>query len=69
MIENLREIPEVKEIECVTGPYDILVKVEASTIEKLHEVVTWNIRKIKDVRSTYTLKINEEVTDCKDDNS
>ena len=69
VIVHLREIPEVKDIQCVTGPYDILVKVEASTIEKLNEVVTWKIRKIKNVRSTYTLKINEEATDCKDDNS
>ena len=69
IIENLREIPEVKEIQCVTGPYDILVKVEAGTVEKLHEAITWKIRKIKNVRSTYALKINEEATDCKDDYS
>ena len=68
VIAKLREIPEVKEIQCVTGPYDILVKVEADTIEKLHEAITWKIRKIKNVRSTYALKINEEATDCKDDN-
>ena len=44
------------------------MKVESSTIEELHEVITWKIRKIKNVRSTYILKINEEATDCKDDN-
>ena len=59
VIVKLREISEVKEIQCVTGPYDILVKVEADTVEKLHEIITWKIRKIKNVRSTYTLKINE----------
>ena len=32
---------------------------EADTVEKLHEIITWKIRKIKNVRSTYTLKINE----------
>ena len=68
VITRLREVPEIKEIQCVTGPYDILVKEEASTIEELHEVVTWKIRKLKNVRSTYTLKINEETIDCKDDN-
>ena len=68
VIAQLREISEIKEIQCVTGPYDILVKVEASTIEELNKVVTWKIRKLKNVRSTYTLKINEEATDCKDDN-
>ncbi len=69
VIVHLREIPEVKEIQCVSGPFDILVKVEASTIEELSKVITWKIRKINNVRSTYILKINEEATDCKDDNS
>ena len=69
VIAHLLKMPEVKEIQCVSGPFDILVKVEASTIEELNEVITWKIRKIKNVRSTYILKINEEATDCKDDNS
>ena len=56
-------------MQCVSGPYDILVKIQASTIDELHEIITWKIRKLKNVRSTYTLKINEEATDCKDDNS
>ena len=68
VIANLRQVQEVKEIQCVEGPYDILVKVEASTAESLNETITWKIRKIKNVRSTYTLQINEEATDCKDDN-
>ena len=69
VIANLRNIPEVKEMQCVSGPYDILVKIQAPTIDKLHETITWKIRKLKNVRSTYTLKINEEATDCKDDHS
>ena len=69
VIAQLREISEVKEIQCVSGPYDILVKAEAPTNNELHETITWKIRKIKEVRSTYTLKINEEAADCKDDYS
>ena len=68
VIADLRQIQQVKEIQCVEGPYDILVKVQASTIENLNETITWKIRKLKNVRSTYTLQINEEATDCKDDN-
>ena len=68
VIANLRKIPEVKEMQCVRGPYDILVKIQAPTVDELHEIITWKIRKLKNVRSTYTLKINEEATDCKDDN-
>ena len=58
VIAQLKDIPEVKEVQCVSGPYDILVKVKAPTFEELQETITWKIRKLKDVRSTYTLKIN-----------
>ena len=68
VIAHLKKIPEVKEMQCVSGPYDILVKIQATTADELHETVTWKIRKLQNVRSTYTLKINEEATDCKDDN-
>lgn len=68
VISQIRKIPEVKEMQCVSGPYDILVKVQAPTIDEMHDAVTWKIRKLKNVRSTYSLKINEEATDCQDDN-
>ncbi len=69
IIANLRKIPEVKEMQWISGPYDILVKIQAPTVDELHETITWKIRKLKNVRSTFTLKINEEATDCKDDDS
>ncbi len=68
VIAQLRVMTEVKDIQCVSGPYDILVRAEAPTIKELNEAITWKIRKLKNVRSTYILKINEEATDCKDDN-
>ena len=67
VIAELWAIDDVKDIQCVSGPYDILVKVDSSTAEKLHETITWKIRKLKNVRSTYALKINEETTDYKND--
>lgn len=68
VISKLKEVPQVKDTQCIVGPYDVLVKVESSSMEELHETITWKIRKIKNVRSTYILKINEEATICKDDN-
>lgn len=67
VISRLKKIHQVTETQCITGPYDVLIKVESSTLEDLNETITWKIRKIKNVRSTYILKINEEATDCKDD--
>ena len=52
VISQIRKIPEVKEMQCVSGPYDILVKVQAPTIDEMHDAVTWKIRKLKNVRST-----------------
>ncbi|MBI5378089.1 MAG: Lrp/AsnC ligand binding domain-containing protein, partial [Thaumarchaeota archaeon] len=37
------------------GAYDIVVKVESPTVERLREVITWKIRKIEKIRSTLTL--------------
>ena len=68
VIAQLKEVPQVKEAQCIIGPYDILVKVESPTTQELGEIITWKIRRIKNVRSTYILKINEEATDCKDGN-
>jgi len=68
VISILKGLSQVTETQCITGPYDVLVKVESPTLEELNETITWKIRKIKNVRSTYILKINEEATDCKDDN-
>jgi DNA-binding Lrp family transcriptional regulator len=37
------------------GAYDILAKIESSTVETLRETITWKIRKIEKIRSTLTL--------------
>ena len=55
IIENLEHIDSVKEVRGVYGAYDIIVKVENSEIDKLREVIMWNIRKLEHVRSTLTL--------------
>ena len=47
IIACLREIHEVKEIQCVTGPFNILVKAEASTNEELNEIITWKFARSK----------------------
>ena len=64
---QFKEISQVKETQCIVGPYDVLVKVESPTLEELNGTIHGRLEKIKNVRSTYILKINEEATDCKDD--
>ena len=43
------------EVHGTFGAYDILAKIESSTVEDLRETITWKIRKIEQIRSTLTL--------------
>ena len=55
IIEELKHISDVKEVNGVFGAYDILAKVESDQIRTLRETLMWKIRKIRHVRSTLTL--------------
>jgi DNA-binding Lrp family transcriptional regulator len=55
VLEKLREEKGIKEAYSVYGVYDIIAKVEAGSIEKLKDLVTWRIRKLDKVRSTVTM--------------
>jgi len=55
IIEELKHISDVKEVNGVFGAYDILAKVESDQIRTLRETLMWKIRKIDKVRSTLTL--------------
>ncbi len=55
LIQELIEIEGVKEALGVFGIYDILAKVEAQTEDKIKEIVTLKIRRLKKTSSTKTL--------------
>lgn len=55
IIDSLKHMESVKEVHGTFGAYDIIAKIENSDRDKLRETITWNIRKIDDVRSTLTL--------------
>ncbi len=57
--QELRKIANVKESYVVYGVYDIVAKVEAESMDKLKEVVTWKIRRLDKVRSTLTMIVVE----------
>ena len=58
-MKKLREIPNVKEVYVVYGVYDIVARVEADTMEKVKETITWHIRRLDKVRSTLTMIVVE----------
>jgi DNA-binding Lrp family transcriptional regulator len=57
VLKTVREIPEVKEAHMVYGVYDIIVMVEASTMEELKDVISFKVRRLDRVRSTITMVV------------
>ena len=55
IIKQLNELEGVTEVHGTFGAYDILSKIESSSVESLRETITWKIRKIDKIRSTLTL--------------
>jgi len=60
VMSELKEIDLVKEVNGTFGAYDIVVLVEADTVESLRDAITWKIRKIEKIRSTLTMMVIEE---------
>jgi DNA-binding Lrp family transcriptional regulator len=55
VVREIRKISDVNEAHLVYGMYDIVVKVEGSTVDKLKETVNTKIRKMDKIRSTLTM--------------
>ena len=60
LVAELKKITNVTEVYVVYGAYDLMLKVEADTTEKVKETITWHIRRLEKVRSTLTLIAVEE---------
>jgi DNA-binding Lrp family transcriptional regulator len=61
VLKELKKLKNVKEAYVVYGVYDIIAKVEAESMDKLKEVVTWHVRRLDKVRSTLTMIVVEEM--------
>ena len=55
VIREIRKLPDVKEAHLVYGMYDIMAKVEGSSVDKVKETVNSKIRKLDKIRSTLTM--------------
>lgn len=52
---RIRSVPNVVEVEGVTGPFDLIVKVQAEHINSALDVVMTRIRKVPGIKGTETL--------------
>jgi len=59
VLEEVRKVPNVRECHRVYGIYDLIARVEADSMDKLKEVVTFKIRRLEGVRSTLTAIVME----------
>ena len=57
VISELKEIETVREVRGVLGAYDILVKLEAGSLDEISKTVTLKIRKLDKIRFTMTLNV------------
>ena len=54
VLKTLKKINGIK-IDRVDGPYDFLVEVNAENMDKLKDIIKWQIRRIDSISSTLTL--------------
>jgi len=54
LVEGLKKIKGVKSVSPVTGPYDLILEVEAEDVNSLAKVVVGKIRKLKGISDTLT---------------
>lgn len=55
VINQLQSIEGVIEIQHTVGNYDVIVKIQAPSVESLRELITWKIRKLEKIRSSTNL--------------
>ena len=55
IIESLADVSEITNIYSLYGIYDIIIEMEAETMDKIKEVVFNKVRRLDNVKSTITL--------------
>ncbi len=60
LADELKSISGVSDAYTIYGVYDILLKVEAPTMERLKEFISTKIRRTSGVKSTLTMLIMED---------
>jgi DNA-binding Lrp family transcriptional regulator len=55
LVDQLKKIEGISEAYRIHGIYDILVKIEAHTIEHIREVIGRKLKNIRNIKSTITM--------------
>jgi len=57
VLKEVKAVEGVEEAEMVYGVYDIVAKVKTETMDNLKQIITYNIRRLDNVRATQTLLV------------
>jgi DNA-binding Lrp family transcriptional regulator len=57
--DEIKLIPNVKDVYLTYGVFDLVVKIEAETPEKLKGIITYQVRALKNIQSTLTMIISD----------
>jgi len=55
--EELRKISEVKKIDIIMGPYDIIIEIEVPTYEDISEILLNRLQNIPAINHTMTCPV------------
>lgn len=55
--ESIRGLPGVISAEDVTGPYDVVVRVEANTVDELGRMVVARVQSVEGITRTLTCPV------------
>lgn len=55
--QNIRGLPGVLSAEDVTGPYDVVVRVEANTVDELGRMVVARVQAVEGITRTLTCPV------------
>ena len=60
VLRALKKVEGVDEVFAVFGIYDVIVRIRADSMDKLKEIVSLGIRRVKNVTSTLTMSVIDE---------
>jgi DNA-binding Lrp family transcriptional regulator len=57
LVDRIKKLPGVNKVYTVYGVYDIILKVEADSMENLKEFISSKIRRMNGIKSSLTVLI------------
>ena len=58
VLRELHKVEGIEEAFTLYGAYDIIARVESESMEHLKQTITWNIRKMDNVKTTITMIVD-----------